>query len=76
MNELEIEVDEKMQELITLVKNHGRMNHEDERLIPFCDDRGEDLDTFNRCCDAGLLNTWHDSLNDQSFVEVRSFVEE
>jgi len=47
---------------------HG-LDHEDKKLVPFCDDV-EPTDTFNQCHEAGWLKTWHNSLMDCSTVVI------
>lgn len=58
------EPDSKMLELVALVKTESGMDQEDDRLDRFCDDRGDGRDTFNLCCDLGLIRATHNSLLD------------
>ena len=53
-----------------IAKNGGRMNHDDKKLAPFCDDRStlSHPDVFNQCHDAGWLVSRHDGILDASIV--------
>lgn len=48
----------------------GRMDHDDQRLAPFCDDASTLMspDVFNQCHDAGWLISRHDDRMDASTV--------
>lgn len=64
--------DEKELKLLRLVaaEPHGIIGQDDPRLAPFCDDRVTYHDTFNRCCDAGWLKAWIDSLSENHTAEI------
>lgn len=51
---------------------HTGMSHDDNALLPFCDDKSTltDPDIFNQCHEAGWLKSWHDSRLDCSYVEL------
>lgn len=46
----------------------GRIDHDDQSLAPFCDDRSTltTPDVFNQCHDAGWLQSSHDNRTDTS----------
>lgn len=46
----------------------GRMNHDDKRLEPYCDEDDAPVDVFNQCHNAGWLTSSHDDRDDSSTV--------
>ena len=59
----------KQRRLVDLVASESfGVDHEDDRLNDFCDDKGDETDTFNECHEAGWLRTMHNS--DTSWSQV------
>lgn len=50
----------------------GKLNHDDPRLSPYCDDKSTltKPDVFNQCHDAGWLISGHDDRTDDSYVHL------
>lgn len=59
-------------ELLRLVATAPCLDHEDERLAPYCDDASTQSrpDTFNACEDMGWIKSWHDTNTSNSTVEI------
>lgn len=60
--------DERMLEMVSIVKERRGLMTDDAALDKFCDDRGNGFDTFNLCVDFGLVVVTHDDRLDVGHV--------